>query len=293
MPMDPLSYIIDRQRLWAERHGIRLGSSLRHAQSEEDRARGARTRVYDLDDNLFEPLMPEARPEFETGDGGELNADSLDGNMYAVHSSSALCCNLFHYWRRTGQFIPIAQACRLPSTGIQQIRFEAKHRIADRFERAPNLDVEFGYGESNRLRASAVECKFGEPFGREHQGLKKAYLEEAHLWADLPGCQELAVQISPEDRHFTHLHAAQLLKHILGLKNSYGKEGFRLLYLWYAVPGSQGVRHAEEIEEFRAYVVRDGILFQSLTYQQVIARLANDHRETHRAYVDYVTERYF
>ena len=291
--MDAQSYIIERQRLWAERQGIRLGSSLRHAESEEDRARGAKTRVYDLHDNLFEPLMDEARQEFEAGDGGELNVNSGDGNMYAVHSSSALCCNLFHYWRRTGQFSPMAQACRLPSTGIQHVRFEVKHRIADRFDRAPNLDVEFGYGASNRLRASAIECKFGEPFGREHQGLRKAYLEEPSLWQDLPGCQELAIQISPEDRRFKHLHAAQLLKHVLGLKNSYGKEGFRLLYLWYAVPGSQGVQHAQEIEEFTAIAVRDGILFQSLTYQQVIARLASDHRETHRAYIDYVTERYF
>jgi len=290
--MDPQAYIIERQRLWAERHGIRLGSSLRHADSEEDRERGAKTRVYDLDDNLFEPLMPEARREFEAGDGGELGTESKDGNMYATHSSSALCCNVFHYWRRIGQFGPVAQACRVPSTGIRHLRFEAKHRIADRFDRSPNLDVEIGYGGSSGLRASAIECKFGEPFGRDHQGLKAAYLEETRLWEDLPALRELAVEISPDDRRFEYLHAAQLLKHILGLKNSYGKEGFRLLYLWYAVPGSQGARHAQEIEEFAAYAVRDGIQFQSLTYQQVIARLAGD-RESHRAYVDYMTERYF
>jgi hypothetical protein len=293
MPMDPQAYIIERQRLWAERHGIRLGSSLRHADSEEDRERGAKTRVYDLDDNLFEPLMPEARQEFEAGDGGELKADSGDGNMYAVHSSSALCCNVFHYWRRIGQFNLVAQACRLPSTGIQHLRFEVKRPIADGFDRAPNLDVEIGYEGSSRLRASAFECKFGEPFGREHPGLKKAYLDETHLWQDLPVCQELAIKISPDDRRFKHLHAAQLLKHILGLKNSYGKEGFRLLYLWYAVPGSQGVQHAQEIEEFAEYAVRDGIQFQSSTYQQVIARLARDHRESHQPYIDYLTERYF
>lgn len=291
--MDAQSYIMARQRLWAERHGLRLGSSLRHAESEEDRERGVKTRVYELRDNLFEPLLPEARQEFEAGDGGELNTDTSDGNMYAVHSSSALCCNLFHYWRRIGQFSPIAQACRLPSTGIQHLRFEVKHRIAARFDRTPNLDVEIGYGGAHRLRASAIECKFGEPFGREHQGLKAPYLEETHLWEDLPACQELAVQVSPEDRHFKHLHAAQLVKHILGLKNSYGKDGFRLLYLWYAVPGGQGVLHASEIEEFAAYAARDGVRFQSLTYQQVIRRLARDQRGSHRAYVDYLTERYF
>ncbi len=119
--MDATSYLKERQRLWAERHGLRLGSSHRHAESEEERARGAKTYVYDLQDNLFEPLLPEVRQEFENGDGGELSADTNDGNMYAVHSSSALCCNVFHYWRRLGhdQIGPIAQACRLPSTRIE------------------------------------------------------------------------------------------------------------------------------------------------------------------------------
>lgn len=291
--MDARSYIIKRQRLGAHRHGLRLGSSLRHAESEQERARGAKSYVYELQDNLFEPLLPEARREFEAGDGKEPISDTNDGRMYAVHSSSALCCNVFHYWRRIGEFSPIAQACRLPSTGIQQIRFEVKHRIADRFERPPNLDVEIGYGETNRLRASAIECKFGEPFGREHQGLRTAYLQEAHLWDDLPASRELAIQISPEDHRFKHLHAAQLLKHILGLKSSYGKDGFRLLYLWYAVPGIEGVNHAQEIEEFAAIAMGDGITFQSWTYQQVIARLAVNQRDAHQSYVDYLTERYF
>lgn len=291
--MDALSYIIERQRLWAERHGIRLGSSLRHALSEEDRARGAKTRVYDLNDNLFEPLMPEARQEYEAGDGRELNTNSSDGNMYAAHSSSALCCNVFHYWRRLGQFDMIAKACRLPSTNIKELRFETKHPIAKRFDRAPNLDVQFGYGGSSRLKASAIECKFEEPFSRQHNGLKSAYLEDSSLWHDLPSCHEIAVQVSPEDRTFKHLHAAQLLKHILGLKNSFGKDGFRLLYLWYAVPGMEGVLHSQEITRFADCVAKDGIMFQSLTYQQVIARLATDCGEAHLPYVHYVTERYF
>jgi hypothetical protein len=73
---------------------------------------------------------------------------------------------------------------------------------------------------------------------------------------------------------FSHLHAAQIVKHILGLTMNYGVKGFRLLYCWYAVPGLQAVRHRAEVEEFQAVAKADGVSFQATTYQDVILRLA-------------------
>ena len=94
-------------------------------------------------------------------------------------------------------------------------------------------------------------------------------------------------------RRTKFLSAAQLLKHILGLKRHFGRNGFRLLYLWYDVFGEQGLRHRNEIEEFSRISKQDGIKLHSLTYQKLISTLAGQFRTEHQAYVRYLTERYF
>ena len=83
-----------------------------------------------------------------------------------------------------------------------------------------------------------------------------------------------------------------LLKHILGLKRQFGKAGFRLLYLWYDVLGDQGKRHRDEVLKFTEITKTDGIKFHSLTYQELIVKLANKLRTEHPDYIRYLTERY-
>jgi hypothetical protein len=101
-----------------------------------------------------------------------------------------------------------------------------------------------------------------------------------------------AERISPDDRDFKHLHPAQLVKHVLGLKRQFGRDGFRLLYLWYDVLGKEGTKHREEVEEFAAVAEQDQIRFQSVTYQELIAKMDRLFRAEHPAYVRYLTERY-
>ncbi|MCI0462774.1 MAG: hypothetical protein L0Z62_37985 [Gemmataceae bacterium] len=283
--MDADSYILERQLLWARRRGTALEGS----QGE----RGFPAYTPSLEDNLFEPLTPEARREYEEGDGRELRR-----NIRAVHSSSALACNVFAYWKRLGEFSVSARACSLPAVGVTSLRFEAKLPVAaavdrGRFPRDPNLDVLFAYDPRSPVRAAALECKFGEAYSdRGHAGLRPAYLEEASLWAGLPHCRALAEQISPDDGRFRHLHAAQLLKHVLALRHAFGPAGFRLVYLWYDVPCPEGAAHRDEISRFGEVLRADGVDFQCLTYQEVILRLARDQRAGHPAYVDYLAERY-
>lgn len=213
--------------------------------------------------------------------------------MNAVHSSSALVVNAFHYWRARGLYAEIARALRIPSTGIAGMRFEAKHPIHDRFLKSPNLDVVFDYQPSSVCKAVAVESKFNEPYGGwEKKGLKVVYLDHPEFWPDLPNLREIARQVSPNNTRYVHLDAPQLIKHTLGLKAAYGKRGFRLVYLHYDVPGAQGARHAEEVYEFARCLERDGVPFQSLTHQDVIWSLARNQGDRHREFVDYLTERY-
>lgn len=287
--MNPYNYITRRQVLWALRHGKRLGGQFRDHPDPAQADRGEKLFTFALEDNLFEPLSPEARAEFEAGDGEEL----ASGKMNAVHSSSAAAVNVFHYWRSRGMLAEIARACRVPSTAIRGMRFEAKYPVHDQFKTPPNLDVVIDYAPTNPLKATAIECKFNEPFGGwEKKGLKPVYLDREEFWADLPNLRELAGHVSPDNTRFVALDAPQLIKHTLGLKWAHGRSGFRLVYLYYDVPGPEAVRHAEEVAEFARVMGRDGVMFQSITYQDVILSLARHQRVDHGAIVDYLAGRY-
>jgi hypothetical protein len=286
--MNPSTYIKQRQILWAVRNGKRLGSQYRNHPDPAQQARGEKSFVYELDDNLFEPLGEAAREEFEAGDG-----DELENKMFAVNSSSAAPVNVFHYWRRIGQVSEIARACEVPSTRITGLRFEAQFKIHPAFSRSPNIDVVIDYDSLSRLKATAIECKFDEPYnGRSKNGLKPVYLAHPEFWGDLLHLRELAEQVSPDIAHFKHLDVPQLIKHLLGLTAHFSKEQFRLVYLWYDAPGPEAIKHREEIAEFAATASQDGISFRSMTYQDVILSLARNQRVRHTAYADYLVERY-
>jgi len=83
-----------------------------------------------------------------------------------------------------------------------------------------------------------------------------------------------------------------LIKHVLGLKNTYGKPRFRLLYLWYDTLGYEGYNHRKEIEQFKEIIEKDKIKFHSLSYQELIWDLSRKFRDSHPNYITYITDRY-
>jgi hypothetical protein len=287
--MKGYDYILARQIAWANRNDIPLIGS------KGLRGRAAYTAKLDL--NLFQPLLPEVMESIADGDGGELGTSGMPGKMQAVHSSSALGVNVFQYWKAISKVPDIAAACgfcRLGSTVSTDICFEDKFTIDKGFSHPPNIDVVIHNEESTGIQRFAIECKFSEAYGsHKHGGLKPKYLECPGLWDDVPHLRKFAETISPEDGEFKYLHPAQLVKHILGLKQ--GKNGlqrFRLLYLWYDVPGEEGKVHRDEVKKFESIVSNDEIKFHSMTYQELIAKLAADYNKEHSAYLDYITERY-
>jgi hypothetical protein len=276
--MKAYEYIVGKQTQWAMSRGIPLVGS--------KGLRGRLAYTPQMNQNLFEPLAPDVHECFSRGDGNEINGSpESPAKMQAVHSSSALGVNVFHYWRRLGQVSGIAAACGFCSKGnaiSQKIVFEDKYSINHKFRFSPNIDVVFHNAESGRCKRFAVECKFSEPYGSQrHGGLKPEYMAFGKLWADVPGLHALAVSISPDDKKFIYFHAAQLIKHVLGLKNAFGKAGFRLLYLWYDVPGHEGATHRKEIESFSEVTKSDGVKFHSMSYQELILRLADEFRKDH------------
>ena len=283
--MNAYEQIFSKQKEWARNAEIEL------VRSKGNRGHCAYTRK--LRDNLFEPLPPNTEESFQKGDGGELAG--YPTKMQAVHSSSALGVNIFQFWDSSGEVHRIAQACgfcRRTTKISESISFEVKYPIDDGFRYSPNVDVVIENASASKYKVYAIESKFTEAYGgRGHSGLKEKYLD-LDVWEEIPRLQELATSISPKDNRFQHLHAAQLVKHILGLKREYGKTGFRLLYLWYNALGSEGAKHQEEINEFLEIAKSDGIAIHELIYQELITRLAIKYRASHKEYVEYITNRY-
>ena len=147
--------------------------------------------------------------------------------------------------------------------------------------------------QNARFKRFGIECKFSEAYGvRKHGGLNPKYLELDDLWEDIPSMYGFARTISPDDNEFRHLHPAQLVKHILGLKRQCGRDGFRLLYLWYDALGADGASHRQEVELFSEIAKQDGIRFHNMTYQGLIVRMQKHLSGEHAEYVNYLASRY-
>lgn len=283
--MGSYEYILLRQIQWAHNNGIELVGS------KGKRGRPAYTE--NLDDNLFSFLTSETQKAFQNGDGGELLGNPA--KMQAVHSSSALIVNVFQYWDSINEVYRIAHACgfcRRTTKTSKSISFEVKYPIDERFQYSPNIDVIVKNAPKSKYKVYAIESKFSEAYGSHgHSGLKEKYLD-LDIWEEIPHTLQLAISISPNDNQFLYLHAAQLIKHILGLNRAFGKESFRLLYLWYDALGSEGAKHREEIYKFLETAKSDEIAIHELSYQELITRLANEYRASHKEYIEYITRRY-
>lgn len=288
--MKAYDYICIKQIQWALNHKIPLIGS--------KGTLGQPAYTKNLDRNLFEPLEPDVEKSFLNGDGNEIK--SSNGNpakMQALHSSSALGVNIFQYWQKINRLSDIAAACKLCRKGnniSKKIVFEDKYPIDSNFKYSPNIDVVFHNSDKSKVKRFAIECKFSEPYSsRGHSGLQAKYLVNLQaIWKDIPYVYNLAKSICPDDNSFVYLHSAQLIKHILGLKKEFGKNGFRLLYLWYDVPGEKGAIHRKEIQDFSDVMKSDNVKFHAISYQELIITLAKEFRNVHNDYITYIVDRY-
>lgn len=288
--MNATEYILSKQIQWAHNSNIELIGS--------KKTRGRPAYTQSLIKNLFEPLNPEVKKQIDKGDGGELKGKSGNpAKMQAVHSSSALGVNIFQYWMNINQIPEIAAACGLCSKNNKSatnIEFERKFQISENFTVSPNIDVTIENSEKSKYKFFAIECKFSEAYtSRGHSGIDPKYLEIKDIWKGIPRLHNLAKKISPADKSFQYLHAAQLIKHILGLRiKCGGKNSFRLLYLWYDCIGHEGSKHRTEIEDFTKIAQSDKIKFHAMSYQELIIKLSKEYRDTHKKYIKYITSRY-
>jgi hypothetical protein len=258
--------ILDAQKSWATGHGIEFNK---------------KGYVQTLQDNLYQPLKDDALDEFVRGRGSE-----LEKKMLALHSSSALVVNFFHYWRYF-DISTLSEKMGLP-TQYTQLQFEKTYPKPEGIPGIrPHIDIELS-GES---RPVAIESKFTEPYSRSRTVLKKIYTENINIWGNLSNCKLLANQLVTGNIVFEYLDVPQLLKHILGLKTAYGEEGFLLIYLWYEYPSINSDRHNQEIQTFITCIGNE-IDFRAMTYQELFKSISSIPG-INKDYLSYMQERYF
>ena len=100
----------------------------------------------------------------------------------------------------------------------------------------------------------------------------------------------MAQKINDREIRFSWLDAPQLLKHILGLANKFGKD-FTLLYLWYDHPSAEAKEHHAEIATFNQHLNGE-IDFRTMTYQELFQKMQGNPA-IDKNYVKYLRGRYF
>jgi hypothetical protein len=270
--MNDCDFIKAHQRAWAGQKGLSLDADGYCAC---------------VDDNIFQRLSAGARSDFGSGDGGELGKEGGRGKIRALHSSAALACNWFDYWR-SRDLQPLSRAFGVP-VQFSTLSLEQKFPTGlGRF--SPNLDVLLTCSDGSLF---AIESKFMEPYTTSKG---KTYLKPEDfpkvrsLWTDagLPGCQAIAESLrqGQQDDFHNVLDAAQLLKHILGLALSGHK--WLLCCLWFEVPGLLADQHRRELKTFTTKMGADAVHFSALTYQELFTRMLPFMGQENSEYIGYV-----
>ena len=316
--MTALEFIKRKQKDWAEGKDFTLLPGTIGSET------GNKIYFDDYNKNLYAKLSEDNKNDYNKGSGGEIrDTTTRRAPMKAAFSSSAIVVNLHQYWQnqeinKTPLLIALELVNDNDKVGDVKIKFEEKLQI--KYEDGkiiknvkfgtPNLDVMIEFGD----KIIAIESKFTEPYTKKRN--KNSHIQDSYtkksLWKDLPNIEKLAQAIHDENHHVENceikesidnlrktkrLDAAQLIKHILGLRTDNEKiskdKKITLLYLWYDVPGTEEAKeHQEEIEAFASIAKADGINFRHITYQEIIFYLKENHYAEHENYINYLVERY-
>ena len=297
--MTALEFIKLKQKAWAERKKCKDFELRPGTIANED---GDKIYFEKIDDNIYEKLSPNNKKFFKKGQGNETDDNCIRrAKMKSAVSSSAIAVNLFQHWQEKEDISPLLKALRIirknnRTTTNATIKFEDKKEIINpetsETISTPNLDITI---ESKNLQhIIAIESKFTEPYSSKTQKELSEKYNNENLWVGLENIKNEIYKLENEKKEkifkFKRLDYLQLIKHILGLKSKHGKK-FKLLYLWYDVPGTEGYEHRQEIEYFKK-LVKDKVDFCHITYQEVIFNLKENYYDEHKDYIDYLVERY-
>ncbi len=212
--------------------------------------------------NLLTGLPEEILDDFAAGDGGELEGDPP--KFCAAHSSSALAANAFGAFRLHPERLTLAGL-----SGFTETRFEKKLPTGLKGI-PPHLDF-FASGPEGTV---AVESKFIEILSRQTAEFKPPYSGAIERLAE-PSWTEVYRSLVRDPSRFTHLNAAQLVKHYLGMRHSLGEYSRPqvLVYVYWEPTNVEAVSefstHRAELEEFAAEVAGSEVRFVGVSYAEL------------------------
>lgn len=202
--------------------------------------------VVDVADNLLPGFaVADIEDEFSAGAGGELK-----GKMRAPWSSSALAVNSFLPFRTHGT--PVGFRGLGPFAPAFEFEAKCPNKVSGT---PPHLDVLFTRGDE----IVAVESKCTEFLqGSAHTAVSTRYLALKERGDSRASSRWFAALTQTAD--FPLLDSYQLVKHYLGLRNTYPNRALTLVYLYWepANPDSEPTFHAHRDEVARFAELVDG-----------------------------------
>ena len=203
----------------------------------------------------------ELADDYAHGGGHELAGSPGCAKFCAAHSSAALAANTFGPFRRHSE--------RLILAGIGDFtaaRFE--HTCPTGLQgTSPHLD----FAAWKEGCVAAVESKFLEPLTRHTAQFADSYDRVMAREAD-PCWRRMYESLKEQPRRFCHLDAAQLVKHYLGLRHTYGHTLARiaLLYLYWEPTNADAWKvfdlHRREVATFAREVADSKVRFIALSH---------------------------
>lgn len=233
---------------------------------------GAEAFLPDRDDYVRDwrqNLLPGVEPslfesELRAGSGSELDwKGDKPPNFAAAISSAALAVNTFAPFKRSLEDLRIAGF-----EGFEQLAFERKCPTGLAKATPPNLDVLL----SSSTDIVAIESKCTEFLTAKPAKFSKRYDQLIETLFE-PGPLALYEDLKANPKRFSMLDAAQLIKHYLGLRNSFPEVGVTLLYLFWEPQNAADVeayrRHRHELNEFASNFEKSEICFAAISYPEL------------------------
>ena len=228
-------------------------------------------------------LVPGVMPEMIKADYCHGRGQEWSGKIRAIHSSAALAANTFGRWKTDPGKLELRGF-----SGFEVPKLEAQCRTGLKGT-PPHLDVLL---QSPGV-VIGIESKLLEPLTPT-----KPHFPASYSRNKLPLCEEPWWNLLEQVRHWpsSHLDAAQLVKHYLGLRKQFPADRkVILLYLYWKPLNAANVaeysRHAEDLERFQNAISDKGAVeFISMDYLQLWESWAeNDNLAEH---ADLLQQRY-
>lgn len=237
--------------------------------------------------NLLDGVkLEDFEEDFRAGAGNELEPDGDKPPKFcALISSSALAANCFGPFRRDPSSLTISG-----DSGFDELRFEAQCPTGLKGT-PPTLDVLLSAGD----RVLAIESKFTEYLTRKPAKFADAYNGLLDTLFE-PQWAAVYEELKTDPMAYAPLDAAQLVKHYLGIRNTFPDKETTLLYLyWEPMDNPTGgvfEAHRNSVDRLTERTAGSIIGFESISYPQLWKAWAECESQALRSQADHLLNRY-